>query len=301
MQVLSKTAGALLRGSQRSFSTGRIASEAAKRGLVLGMLSNKLVGADSASLDAAQQQKLLAQAAALGFTGEAGKAQTVLSDDLQQHIALVGLGSANSAGIEAQDTTVSEIVRTAVANGVRQLRAHKVTSVSVGPMPHAQAAAEGARLALYKFDAFKSGAAGEKSADVAVSSLDAAAEWDAGHVCAEAQNLARDLTNTPANFLTPIAFAERVQQELGGLDNVQVHVHGPEWAEQQRMGGLVMVAKGSSQPLRFVEIEYRGALSDGVGLGMVGKGVTFDTGGYSLKPGRHMDAMKGDMGGGAAV
>ncbi|KAJ2483791.1 hypothetical protein IWW56_000168 [Coemansia sp. RSA 2131] len=301
MQVLSKTAGALLRGSQRSFSTGRVVSEAAKRGLVLGMLSNKLVGADSAALDAAQQQKLLAQAAALGFTGEAGKAQTVLSDDLQQHIALVGLGSANSAGVEAQDTTVSEIVRTAVANGVRQLRAHKVTSVSVAPMPHAQAAAEGARLALYKFDAFKSGAGGEKSADVAVSSLGAAVEWDAGHVCAEAQNLARDLTNTPANFLTPTAFAERVQQELGGLDNVQVHVHGPEWAEQQRMGGLVMVAKGSSQPLRFVEIEYRGASTDGVGLGMVGKGVTFDTGGYSLKPGRHMDAMKGDMGGGAAV
>ncbi|KAJ2842413.1 hypothetical protein IWW36_005917 [Coemansia brasiliensis] len=68
------------------------------------------------------------------------------------------------------------------------------------------------------------------------------------------------------------------------------------------MGGLLTVSQGSNEPLRFLEIEYRGSGTDTpIDLGLVGKGVTFDTGGYSLKPGRYMDAMKGDMGGGAVV
>ncbi|KAJ1832745.1 hypothetical protein LPJ63_003284 [Coemansia sp. RSA 2711] len=301
MQLLLKTAGVLLRGSHRSFSAGQTLREAAKRGLVLGMLSNKLVGAESTSLSAAQQQALLAQAAALGFKGEAGKAQAVLSDDLQQHIALVGLGAEEAGAIAAQDTTASEIVRTAVANGVRQLCARKVSSVDIAHLPHAQAAAEGARLALYKFNEFKS-SADAKGADVTVTALgEKRAEWDAGRIAADAQNLARDLMNTPANYMTPTAFAARAKHELAGLEGVTVRAHDRQWAEQQRMGGLLTVSKGSSEPLQFLEIEYRGAGAGGVSLGLVGKGVTFDTGGYSLKPGRHMDAMKGDMGGGATV
>ncbi|KAJ2357238.1 hypothetical protein GGF43_001591, partial [Coemansia sp. RSA 2618] len=192
MQLLATTTRTLLRGPHRPFSTTLASSEAAKRGLVLGMLSNKLVGAESASLSAAQQKTLLAQAAALGFAGEAGTAQTVLSDDLQQHIALVGLGTERGGRVEAQDTTVSEIVRTAVANGVRQLRARKVGSVAVGPMPHTQAAAEGTRLALYTFDAFKSGAAGEKGAAVAVSALGAAGNVSAAGTVSAAGNVSAE-------------------------------------------------------------------------------------------------------------
>ncbi|KAJ1871324.1 hypothetical protein LPJ55_003966 [Coemansia sp. RSA 990] len=286
--------------------THQVLSEAAKRGLVLGVLSNnKLLNADSASLSNAQQQSLVAKAAALGFSGEAGKVQTVLSDDLQQHIALVGLGDTQAEAAKIS-TTETEIVRTAVATGVRQLlQARKVDSVTIAPMPHAQAAAEGAQLALYKFDQFKSSKEGEDEApaSINVSWLDSTQkEWDAGQITANAQNFARDLMNTPANFMTPTLFAERVAREFQGLDNVHVRVHGPEWVKEQKMGGLLTVSQGSNEPLRFLEIEYRGSGADTpVDLGLVGKGVTFDTGGYSLKPGRYMDAMKGDMGGGAVV
>ncbi|KAJ2844307.1 bleomycin hydrolase, partial [Coemansia brasiliensis] len=230
MQVLSKTASALLTKSLRSFSTHQVLSEAAKRGLVLGMLSNnKLLNADSASLSSAQQQSLIAKAAALGFSGEAGKVQTVLSDDLQQHIALVGLGNAQEAEANKINATETEVVRMAVATGVRQLlQAHKVNSVTIAPMPHAQAAAEGAQLAVYKFDQFKSNEESndETPANVSVSWLDSTQrEWDAGQITARAQNFARDLMNTPANFMTPTLFAERVQREFQGLENVHVRVH----------------------------------------------------------------------------
>ncbi|KAJ2758455.1 hypothetical protein IWQ56_005996, partial [Coemansia nantahalensis] len=242
-------------------------------------------------------------ARALGFAGKAGQAQTVLSDDLSQQVALVGLGG------EGEDR-VAETVRTAVANGVRQLRAGKVATIAVAPLPDLQAAAEGAVLAQYAFDAFKSAQARATAADpqearaAEVRLLGPESDaWAEGRVCAAAQNLARDLMNTPANHMTPTGFAQRVEAELAGLAGVEVRVHDRAWAEAQRMGGLLAVAKGSDEPLRFVEIVYRGApaADAGVALALVGKGITFDTGGYSLKTGRHMDLMKGDMGGGATV
>ncbi|KAJ2157461.1 hypothetical protein GGF46_004498 [Coemansia sp. RSA 552] len=315
MQVLAGLSVRALRRSQsqlRGFATRSWQQQqqqaVATQGLVLGMFSSqRLVGGEAAKLSQEQQQAIVRQAQAVGFKAEAGKVQTVLGTDLAQQIALVGLGGESADGaVDARDTTVSEVVRTAVGNGIRQLQARKVTDIGVAPLPHIQAAAEGAGLAQYKFDAFKSKAssAGDKTATVNVRLLEADSDssWVAGRVYADAQNLARDLMNTPANYMTPAVFADRVTAEMADLDGVQVKVHDKAWAEAQRMGGLLTVAKGSSEPLRFVEIVYRGkADSTATGLALVGKGITFDTGGYSLKPGRFMDGMKGDMGGGATV
>ncbi|KAJ1826715.1 hypothetical protein LPJ56_002042, partial [Coemansia sp. RSA 2599] len=260
-----------------------------------------LCGADQAALTPSQQKHILDHVGALGHTGESGSVHLVLSDDLKKQIAVVGLGPESAK-------EQNEVVRVAVANGIKRLCANKVSSVSVGPMPSAKAASEGAALALYSFDQFKTKAsAADKPKSIAyvadkASRKQQADEWRAGEIYAEAQNWARDLMNTPANFMTPAIFAQRVQEELHGLENVEVNVYDAQWAQEQRMGGLLAVSRGSEQPLRFVEIVYRGDLSSkDVSLAMVGKGITFDTGGYSLKPGRHMDLMKGDMGGGATV
>ncbi|KAJ1647772.1 hypothetical protein J3B02_000084 [Coemansia erecta] len=304
---ISRTAGLAVTKSPlvRAIATSRTLLSQAKEGLVLGLFSsNKLCGADQAALAASQQKHILDHVSALGHhAGESGSVHLMLSDDLKKQIAVVGLGS------ESAKEQQNEVVRMAVANGIKRLCANKVSSVSVGPMPSAKAASEGAALALYSFDQFKTKKAADDKprritymADETQQKQEGADGWHAGEIYAEAQNWARDLTNTPANFMTPTIFAQQVKEQLQSLSNIVVNVYDAQWAEEQRMGGLLAVSRGSEEPLRFVEIIYKGdASSKDVSLAMVGKGVTFDTGGYSLKPGKYMDLMKGDMGGGAAV
>ncbi|KAI0808900.1 hypothetical protein BC629DRAFT_1480154 [Irpex lacteus] len=106
----------------------------------------------------------------------------------------------------------------------------------------------------------------------------------------------------PGNMLTPTLFAERVQREFGGVEGVDVVVRDAEWAEEQGMNSFLSVTRGSAQPPKFVEIHYRGAEDKHASpLVFVGKGVTFDSGGISLKPGAGMKLMRGDMGGAATV
>ncbi|KAJ2744806.1 hypothetical protein GGI20_002659 [Coemansia sp. BCRC 34301] len=277
---------------RRQFTTTRAAA-LAKSGLVVGMYaSHKLF--NTPQISQALQDKIVREAQAVGNKADAGSVQLVLSTDLTQHVAVVGFGC------DKEQTAVSETVRTAVANGIKQLRAKNVSSISVGAMPCAHAAGEAAALAAYSFDAFKTQAKKEEA--LVVSSVDTSAEWEAGQIYAEAQNYARELMATPANHMTPAIFAARVQADLGTLSGMKVNVYDEQWARAQRMGGLIAVAQGSDEPLRFVEMVYTGCPSSSpVALALVGKGITFDTGGYSLKLGKNMDLMKGDMGGGAAV
>ncbi|KAJ2687618.1 hypothetical protein IWW39_002800 [Coemansia spiralis] len=278
----------------RHFATTRaLPRDAIKTGLVVGMFaSHKLFSSEQ--MPQALQDKIIQEVQALDNKADAGSVQLVLSPDLTQHIAVVGLGSSESTA------NTTEIVRTAVANGIKQLKAKKVSDISIAPMPSAHAAGEAAALASFTFTAFKTQKKAEES-PLTIASADATAEWSAGRVYAEAQNYARELMATPANYMTPTIFAQRVRDEMASLANVTVNVHDEQWARRQRMGGLIAVAQGSDEPLRFVEIIYRGRPGDPVALALVGKGITFDTGGYSLKLGKNMDLMKGDMGGGATV
>ncbi|KAJ2872446.1 hypothetical protein GGH93_004026 [Coemansia aciculifera] len=275
----------------RQLTTTRILTrDAIKNGLVVGMFaSHKLF--NSEQIPQAVQDKILQEAQAQGNKADAGSVQLVLSPDLTQHIAVVGLGS--------ESTNMSEIVRTAVANGIKQLKAKNIANINIAPMPCAHASGEAAALAAYSFTAFKTQKAEEQLPTI--SSADAE-EWNTGRVYAEAQNFARELMATPANFMTPTIFAQRVRDELASLPNTKVNVYDEQWAREQRMGGLIAVSQGSDEPLRFVEIVYQGRPGPGpASLALVGKGITFDTGGYSLKLGKNMDLMKGDMGGGATV
>ncbi|KAF8892853.1 cytosol aminopeptidase family, catalytic domain-containing protein [Mucidula mucida] len=127
-------------------------------------------------------------------------------------------------------------------------------------------------------------------------------EWDEGVICAEAQNFARTLMELPANMMTPTAFTERAKAAFAGLDNVEVIVRDEAWAEKKGMNSFLSVTHGTSEPAKFLEIHYKGAPSkDAQPLAFVGKGITFDTGGISLKPGANMKLMRGDMGGAATV
>jgi len=126
--------------------------------------------------------------------------------------------------------------------------------------------------------------------------------WEDGIVCANYQNHVRDLANTPANLLTPSIFASRILDLCKGVEGVQCFVHDKSWAEEKKMGLFLGVSNGSEEPPRFVELHYKAAKNpETPPIVLVGKGITFDSGGISIKPAAHMTAMKADMMGAAVV
>jgi leucyl aminopeptidase len=163
----------------------------------------------------------------------------------------------------------------------------------------------GTILGAYSFDRFKS----RDPEDPEPTSLDsltllgpesiAAAAEDA-RICAEAQNRARDLQSLPANVATPSYLANRAEEIAAAHDSLSVEVFGREEIAAKEMGGLVAVSQGGAEDPRLIVLRYDSGGS-GETLGLVGKGVTFDTGGISLKPSAGMHEMKMDMSGAAAV
>jgi leucyl aminopeptidase len=118
--------------------------------------------------------------------------------------------------------------------------------------------------------------------------------------CAEAQNRARDLQSLPSNVATPSYLAERAEEIAAGSEALSAEVLGREEIAAKKMGGLIAVSQGGEEEPRLIVLRYAGGGS-GPTLGLVGKGVTFDTGGISIKPSAGMHEMKMDMSGAAAV
>jgi leucyl aminopeptidase len=171
----------------------------------------------------------------------------------------------------------------------------------------AEALVTGTILGSYRFDRFKGkGADSEDPAAPGLESLTllapaaVAAAAETARVYTEAQNRARDLQTTPANVATPSFLAARAEEIAAAHEAVTVDILNPEQIAAKGMGGLVAVNRGGGEPSRLIVLRYAGGGS-GPTLGLVGKGVTFDTGGISLKPGAGMQEMKYDMSGAAAV
>lgn len=139
---------------------------------------------------------------------------------------------------------------------------------------------------------------GQETANAA-SEVQAAAE--AERIAAAAQNRARDLQSLPGNHLTPSALAERAAEIATRFNSVKDETLGPAEIEAAGMGGILAVSRGTDEEPRLIVLRYDGAGSDAPTLGIVGKSVTFDTGGISLKPPPSMHEMKMDMSGGAAT
>jgi len=171
---------------------------------------------------------------------------------------------------------------------------------------HAGAFVEGTLMAAYDFRAYKS-AADDDGDEPTVEELLVSAHHDVGElvqrarVVAEAVNAARDLQNTPANDLTPQRLAERAEALAAELDGLSVEVMGREEIEAAGMGAFAGVARGTREEPRLITLRYEPEGAPGPVLGFVGKAVTFDSGGISIKPGAKMSDMKFDMSGGAAV
>jgi leucyl aminopeptidase len=225
------------------------------------------------------------------------------------------------AGCGSLATLTSEAVRRAWGAATTAARdAGAVRIVSALPpdashMSHAEtlaAAVTGARLATYRFTKYFGAARNDEPPPRAVEDLlfvdrtleasVASMAIDRGNAIADAVELARDLVNEPACTLTPAAFADRAREVAAGC-HLDITVLGPEEMSQLGMGAIVAVGRGSANEPRLIHLVYRpdAAPASPRQIGIVGKAITFDSGGYSIKPYEGMLEMKGDMAGGAAV
>uniref|UniRef100_A0A8C1RGN4 Leucine aminopeptidase 3 n=1 Tax=Cyprinus carpio TaxID=7962 RepID=A0A8C1RGN4_CYPCA len=133
-------------------------------------------------------------------------------------------------------------------------------------------------------------------------SVDSAA-WQKGVLCGDGKNLARQLAEALANNITPTVFANTIEQKLSPFAHkVAVHKRPQSWIESEQMGAFLSVSTGSEEPPIFLELHYKDSLDSAQPpLVLVGTGITFDSGGISLKPSSGMDAVRADMSGRALL
>ncbi len=208
------------------------------------------------------------------------------------------------AGLGQRGELDPEKARVAAAGVAARAKELGTSSLSWDAPPGTAAAVvEGTLLALYRFDRFKSDAndenGGVQSLEIAGEQADEA-EVSAARATAEAQNRARDLQNLPSNVATPLFLAERATEIAEEHESLEVELMDGEAIISRGMGAFASVAQGTYAEPRLIVLRYDGG-AEGPHLGFVGKAVTFDTGGISIKPAGKMHEMKFDMSGGAAV
>jgi leucyl aminopeptidase len=230
---------------------------------------------------------LLAKLTESGETkGQAAELTIVHSpqNELIRNHYLVGVGDTLDAG--AIFRAAGHAVRASVKRGCKTLAIHVPNKDLVRP------AIEGAWYGSYQNNAYKDNDANQLERLMICGTGDTAA----GDITGQAVNLTRELVNAPANDLGPEEFAERAQAE-GEAAGLEVEVLGEAELRELGAGAHLSVAQGSARPPRLVRLAYTPDNADGDHLCLVGKGITFDTGGLSLKPAKSMETMKYDMGG----
>lgn len=254
--------------------------------LVVGFMSDN-VPVPGAEAEAASVDSALVELAE--FEGKTGQVLAI-PHATAKALILVGLG----------DEATFESIRAAMGNAVRAVKTERaVTNLNQIPVDDAtRAVVEGAALGGYQYRSYKT--EGEALSIATLELMDAdEAEIARASAAAEATNLARDWVNTPALDKAPDALAEMIRgaaEEVG----VVVEIWDEARISEEKLGALLGVAAGSDRPPRLVILEYQP--DDATAhLGLVGKGITFDTGGLSIKTAAFMEEMKDDMSGAAVV
>lgn len=269
-----------------------------KPGGVTGAIDSALDGAISKLIASGEIKGTAAQVTTIHVFGQVPASRVVV----------VGLGRKRDFDAEAARRATAAAMRAMKRVGAKRVATvlHGAGEGGLAPDVAAQAVTEGAILGLYEYQrpgkpAKNDGVTELSIVERARSKLPAIrAGIERGRIIAEGAMLARDMSNSPANHMTPTDMAVRAERAAvdAGLD---ITVFDREEMEERGMGALLGVSKGSAQPPKFIILEYKGDPDSEKAIGLVGKGVTFDSGGISLKPAGGMAEMKTDMSGGAAV
>jgi len=276
--------------------------------LVIGCfedVQDELFAACDAALDGCPARL----AASREFTGKANTTRLLhtMGKLPAERVLLVGLGKRAELDPER--------VRRAAGNAVQALRAARVANFSSSltlsaPLPETlEAAATGTLLADYAFEWYKTKDKEERFAGFEGMTLllpedsdvgKARGRVEAAEILCQGVRLARDLVSQPGNVVTT-GYLANTAREIAGRHGLVCRVYEQDELEKLGLHALVAVGKGSAEPPRLIVLEYQGAGAKGRPVVLVGKGITFDSGGISLKPGAGMEEMKTDMAGSAAV
>ena len=225
-----------------------------------------------------------------------------------ERVLIAGLGKQQEMGLSRIREVSAESCRYLRKLGARKVGtiAHGTGAGGLDAEGAARAITEGAMLGTYTFRRHLTQESEERDIDqLLIVNKDkkglAALERGCrtGRIMAQATNLARDMANEPANFMTPSDMA-RIALQVAGEYGLECYILEQSDMERLEMGALLGVARGSTQPPKLIVLSYKGGAEKGA-IGLVGKGITFDSGGISIKPSERMGDMKGDMAGGAAV
>lgn len=281
-------------------------SEAGVQLLAVPVRPEQTLPARAAALDA-ELGGPLSRLLGSGYKADAGETRLFFSGSADTpHLLAVGLGSDEDLNAES--------VRRVAGKSVQVGRTHALAAVGLEVPPLAehdgqavvQAAAEGLCLGDWAYEDLRRPGSDRvappppNSAAIFVSSehTGAVEAAERGRTIAECQNFARELVTLPGNIATP-SYLEGRAKELGERHGLRVEAWGPERLKSEGFGALLAVAAGSRVEPRFLVLEHRG--TGGAPTVLVGKGVTFDSGGISIKPASGMEDMKYDMAGAAAV
>ena len=224
-----------------------------------------------------------------------------------KRLLIVGLGKKGKATVHTVRNAAGTAVRYTKPRAIREL-VFALPDDSIGPLhAMARAAAEGAIVGDFDPDTYRS-----ERKDVSVHSFTLVASTDAdraavqtafnaGVIVGESQNFARTLVNEPGNKLTPTVFGQRAAKMAAEV-GLKSEVYSTDKLHELKMGAFWSVSQGSEEPPALIVLKYEPeGITEGPVLGLVGKGITFDTGGISIKPADNMEKMKYDMAGGAAM
>ncbi len=275
--------------------------------LVLPLANVGDLATRAAVLDAATRDAVSRALTSAAFGYGAGDSLTLRGLGPWSQILIVGVPG------DGSDTTRFQDIGGLAARGSAQENG-PVTVIASGLGADATAAVDlgvGARLGNYRFGQYKSESPDKPAQPgrdapltiVTPFARDAETRWRAqGQALADAVYFARDLITEPANVIYPETFVARTREAFKGVSGVTIEAFDVPQMEKLGMNAILSVGVGSERPPRMLIVEYRGKGAPGAGpIVLAGKGITFDSGGVSLKPGANMWRMKGDMAGAAGV
>ena len=260
------------------------------------------------SLFAQNKSQIEASLKGSDFTGDKDQKLTIYSVSKHRVVFLIGLGE--------KSQLTNEKIRRAAAAGIKSARSAKATSMVFAALDSAveqlsdyetvHSITEGAMLGAYKFDKYLTQDKEKSKIETIVialanvgSAIGKKAARDAQLIC-EAVYLTRDLSNAPPNEIYPEVLANTAAK-MAKKYGIRARILDEKQIRDLKMGGLLAVNSGSDKPPRFITLEYKGNPKSRDWYAIVGKGITFDSGGISIKPASGMSEMKMDMAGAAAV